>query len=67
VKIEQDLMRLLPEEEWVNFAHRMIHHGRQICVARKPRCPQCSMNSFCPKIGVTVIDKEMGRRGDKEK
>ena len=66
VKIEQDLMRLLPEEEWVNFAHRMIHHGRQICIARKPRCPQCSMNSFCPKIGVTVIAKEIWRRGDKE-
>jgi endonuclease-3 len=63
IKIEQDLMRLLPEEEWVNFAHRMIHHGRQICVARKPRCPQCSMNSFCTKIGVT----ETGKPGDKEK
>jgi endonuclease-3 len=51
-KIEQDLMRLLPKSEWVDFAHRMIHHGRQICVARKPRCPICSMNTFCPKIGV---------------
>ena len=54
VKIEQDLMRLLPPSEWVDFAHRMIHHGRQICVARKPRCPQCSMKSFCPKIGVVT-------------
>jgi endonuclease III len=62
-KIEQDLMQLLPETEWVNFAHRMIHHGRQICVARKPRCPDCSMKSFCPKIGVT----EIGKREDKEK
>lgn len=51
-KIEQDLMQLLPQSEWVDFAHRMIHHGRQICTARKPKCPQCSMNSFCPKIGV---------------
>jgi endonuclease III len=51
-KIEQDLMALLPESEWVDFAHRMIHHGRQICVARKPKCPLCSMNTFCPKIGV---------------
>ncbi len=51
-KIEQDLMQLLPRSEWVDFAHRMIHHGRQICTARKPKCPQCSMNSFCPKIGV---------------
>jgi endonuclease-3 len=51
-KIEHDLMQLVPQSEWVNFAHRMIHHGRQICTARKPKCPQCSMNPFCPKIGV---------------
>jgi endonuclease-3 len=52
-KIEQDLMQAVPKSEWVNFAHRLIHHGRQICTARKPKCPQCSMNKFCPKIGVT--------------
>jgi endonuclease-3 len=52
-KIEQDLMRLVPQSEWVNFAHRMIHHGRRICTARKPRCEVCSMRKFCPKIGVT--------------
>ncbi len=51
-KIEQDLMQLLPKSEWVDFAHRMIHHGRQICVARRPKCPLCSMKTFCPKIGV---------------
>jgi endonuclease-3 len=51
-KIEQDLMQVVPKSEWVDFAHRMIHHGRQICTARKPKCPQCSMNKFCPKIGV---------------
>lgn len=52
VKIEQDLIEIVPQSEWVDFAHRMIHHGRQICTARKPKCPQCSMNSFCPKIGI---------------
>ena len=51
-KIEQDLMQLLPQSEWVDFAHRMIHHGRQVCAARKPKCSVCSMKSFCPKIGV---------------
>jgi endonuclease-3 len=51
-KIEQDLMRIVPQKEWVNFAHRMIHHGRRICIARKPKCPECSMRKFCPKIGV---------------
>jgi endonuclease III len=51
-KIERELMALLPKSEWIDFAHRMIHHGRQICVARKPKCPICSMKTFCPKIGV---------------
>ncbi len=51
-KIEQDLMAIVPQSEWIDFAHRMIHHGRQICTARKPKCPLCSMNTFCPKIGV---------------
>lgn len=52
VKIEQDLMRLLPQREWIDFSHRMIHHGRQVCAARKPLCDQCSMEKFCPKIGL---------------
>jgi endonuclease III len=53
-RIEQDLMALLPQDEWVNFSHRMIHHGRRVCIARKPKCPECSMKSFCPKIGVAT-------------
>ncbi len=53
-KIEQDLMKLLPQKEWVDFSHRMIFHGRQICVARKPKCPICSMTTFCPKVGVAT-------------
>ncbi len=51
-KIERDLMQLLPRKEWVDFSHRMIFHGRQVCIARKPKCPICSMKTFCPKIGV---------------
>ena len=59
-KIEQDLMAVLPKSEWVNFSHRMIHHGRQICTARKPRCGECPLNAECPKIGVaySVLDDE---------
>jgi len=53
VKIERDLMEQLPKREWVNFAHRLIHHGRRICVARKPKCSECVLNVVCPKIGVT--------------
>ena len=52
VKIERELMDKLPSEEWINFSHRLIHHGRRICGARKPLCESCSLAEFCPKIGV---------------
>ena len=52
VKVEQDLMRMLPKKEWIDFSHRMIHHGRRICSARRPACEECSMKKFCPQIGV---------------
>ena len=53
VKTEQDLVRLVPKREWIAFSHRMIHHGRKVCTARKPLCDDCSLQKFCPKIGVT--------------
>ena len=52
VKIEQDLMKLLPESEWIQFSHAMIWHGRQVCIARKPKCSTCGMQGFCPQAGV---------------
>ena len=51
-KVEQDLMAIIPKREWVAFGHRMIYHGRRICQARKPKCDECVMTKFCPKIGV---------------
>ncbi|RMF99800.1 MAG: endonuclease III [Planctomycetota bacterium] len=51
-KVEQDLMKLLPKSEWIDFSHRMIQHGRKHCAARKPKCDTCPMNDFCPRIGV---------------
>ncbi|MEA2164265.1 MAG: endonuclease [Thermoanaerobaculia bacterium] len=48
VRIEQDLMALIPPKEWTNFSHRIIAHGRTICVARKPKCAQCALNELCP-------------------
>ncbi len=47
-KIEQDLMKLIPQKEWTSFSHRLILHGREICVARKPRCSECRLNELCP-------------------
>jgi endonuclease-3 len=48
VKIEQDLMKLIPQKEWTAFSHRLIQHGRQICIARKPKCWECRLNELCP-------------------
>ena len=48
VKIEQDLMKLIPQKEWTNFSHQIIAHGRTICIARKPKCAQCGLNELCP-------------------
>jgi endonuclease-3 len=52
VKIERDLIDLLPKSEWIDFSHRIIWHGRKVCKARKPQCDDCSMNDFCPRIDV---------------
>ena len=48
VKIEQDLMRIVPQDEWALWSHLLIHHGRAICQARKPRCEVCPLLPYCP-------------------
>jgi endonuclease-3 len=48
VKIEQELMRLVPEEDWTIFSHLLILHGRRTCKARRPDCPNCILNDICP-------------------
>lgn len=45
--IEQDLMKVIPQEKWIDFSHQIIHHGRQVCVARKPRCTDCNLENLC--------------------
>jgi endonuclease III len=60
VKIESDVTKLLPPEEWTGFSLRLILHGRRICVARVPRCPECVLNDFCPSS--TVLAKARRRR-----
>ena len=52
VKLEQELMTLVPQEDWTQFSHWLIWHGRRRCVARKPDCPNCEIQKLCPQIGV---------------
>jgi endonuclease III len=54
-KIEQDLIALLPKSEWINFSHRLIHHGRRICIARRPKCTQCPLLPLCPRVGLPPL------------
>jgi endonuclease III len=52
VKIERELMEQVPRRAWIEFSHEMIHHGRRICLARRPRCEICPLEPDCPRIGV---------------
>ena len=47
-KIEQDLIKIIPKNEWIMFSHRLIWHGRKICIARRPKCEICSLRKLCP-------------------
>jgi endonuclease-3 len=46
-KVEQELMRILPESRWIGFSHQIIHHGRAVCEARKPKCDRCNLEQLC--------------------
>ena len=54
VKIERDLMKLVPREDWGRFPHLLIWHGRRVCLARNPRCELCVLNDLCPSSRVPV-------------
>ena len=55
VKIEQDLIKNLPKDRWILFSHQVIHFGRNICVARKPRCPDCPLDTLCYAKDKTLV------------
>jgi endonuclease III len=53
-KIEQDLMRVIPQDKWIQFSHQLIWHGRRVCAARKPKCAECNMEKLCYSKDKTV-------------
>jgi len=52
VRAERDLVRVLPQSEWIGFSHRLIAHGRGPCAARRPQCDACPLADLCPRVGV---------------
>lgn len=52
VKVERDLMAIIPRESWIEIAHLLVWHGRRLCFARKPACSVCPLNDICPRVGV---------------
>ena len=46
-KVEQDLVKIIPKDHWIAYSHEIIHHGRQICIARKPKCADCTLEAIC--------------------
>ncbi|WP_062430933.1 endonuclease III [Herbidospora daliensis] len=58
VKIEQEIGQLIPKREWTVFSHRIIWHGRRICIARKPACGACPLAALCPSYGTGPTDPE---------
>jgi endonuclease-3 len=53
-KVEQDLIKIIPQEKWIQFSHQLIWHGRRVCQARKPKCIECNMESLCYAKDKTV-------------
>ncbi len=57
-KIEQDLMRLVPQKDWLDLSHLLIYHGRAVCDARRPRCEQCTLAALCPSANIPLSAKK---------
>jgi endonuclease-3 len=54
-KIEQDLIKIIPQDRWILFSHQLIHHGRSLCVARKPKCADCLLDPICYAKDKTLL------------
>lgn len=53
--IERELMEILPRKSWIDYSHQIIHHGRKICIARRPRCLECPLLKLCPRVGLPPL------------
>lgn len=53
--IERHLQEILPKKEWIMYSHRLIHHGRRICIARRPQCAECPLLKLCPRVGLAPL------------
>jgi endonuclease-3 len=60
-KIEQDLMAIVPKKDWIDFNYMLVLHGRAICPARKPRCPECQLRHLCPSVSEFYAESELKR------
>jgi endonuclease-3 len=54
--IERDLIDIVPKSEWIEFSHRLIHHGRKTCIARRPKCTECGLLMYCPRVGLKPLE-----------
>jgi endonuclease-3 len=61
-KIEQDLMKVIPPQKWILFAHQIIWHGRRLCIARKPNCVECPLENLCHAGDKTWSTVEIHKR-----
>ena len=66
-QIEKDLMRVIPQEKWIDFSHQIIHHGRALCVARRPKCAECPLEGLCHAADKTwsTVEQHKGARAVK--
>ena len=56
--IERHLMGIIPKKEWIEYSHRIIYHGRQTCIARRPQCSSCGLLKWCPRVGLDPLEAE---------
>ncbi|HEY2498277.1 MAG TPA: endonuclease III [Candidatus Angelobacter sp.] len=57
--IEQDLMKVIPQAKWIDFSHQIIHHGRALCIARRPKCAECPLENICHAADKTWLTVEI--------